>query len=85
MFICFGLTGVTVDRRKRIMRSCTVCTPYQTLWGHQAKDNDTRRTNGTYGKEDRYIRGLGETDGQRLLEGSGIERTIITAQSFLRS
>lgn len=54
--------GVTVDWRKRVMRSFKVCIPYQTLEGHQVKGNEMGRASGIHGAEDQYIWGFcGET------------------------
>jgi hypothetical protein len=51
----FWTHGLTVHSGKGVMRSFKVCIPYQILQGHQVKENEMGRANGTHGEEDQYI------------------------------
>jgi len=63
----FWTNGVTVDWRKCLMRSFKVCIPYQIIQGHQVKENEMGRANGTHGEEINTYGVLeGKPEGQRL-------------------
>jgi hypothetical protein len=70
----FWTNGVRVDWRKCVMRSFTVCIPYQILQGHQVKENEMGRAKGKYGEEYQYIWGFvrGNLKDRDFLEGSHV-------------